>query len=294
MIIFFAAVMQFLEFSVQPYDFHDWIYFAVVTITVVGYGDIAPKTTLGRAADMCIIAFSIITIPMMTTKLFELMKLQSVYSRTTYFSVKKRSKHVVICGDHDSAPQPHFFDNIFHKNHNQFELHVVLVFPDVPTVQMILLLQESIHSSSITYLQGSGMNRSDLQRAKLDSADAVLIVTNKLAFNQDDQDMKCLMLRLSILKHLRDQHSKYHLQPRKFLICTQLIRPENKKNLSHECLLESSYNLEDVVLCLDEIKMGMLAQSLSYPGANTLLINLITPFDADEVQPQLNENPWLW
>lgn len=47
MILFFAAIMQFLEKSVRPVEFHTWMYYIWVTIATVGYGDIVPYTTLG-------------------------------------------------------------------------------------------------------------------------------------------------------------------------------------------------------------------------------------------------------
>lgn len=48
MILFDAAIMQYLELQEQKLDFHTWMYFLVVSISTVGYGDISPISTLGR------------------------------------------------------------------------------------------------------------------------------------------------------------------------------------------------------------------------------------------------------
>ena len=120
MILFFAAVLQFLESDFQPHEYHTWMYVVWITTATVGYGDITPKTTLGkcvsiqysgikllnsiilkknecsnlfnvrvctstgRIADMMFIAFAVVSVPKMTNELFEKMKLQSVYARAAY------------------------------------------------------------------------------------------------------------------------------------------------------------------------------------------------------------------
>eukprot|EP01038_Epipyxis_sp_PR26KG_P016936 gene16936-23250_t len=81
MILFNAALMQYLEKEDQPYSFHTWTYYMLVTVTTVGYGDIFPVTTLGRFAAMGMISFAIITVPKMTNELIEKMNAQSIYQR---------------------------------------------------------------------------------------------------------------------------------------------------------------------------------------------------------------------
>jgi voltage-gated potassium channel len=103
MILFFAAVMKYLEYSIHNYRFHTWMYYVMVTISTVGYGDISPATALGRVAAMCFIAVAIVTIPKMTNELIEKMALQSIYARSAYNPKGKSSEHVVICGDLSST-----------------------------------------------------------------------------------------------------------------------------------------------------------------------------------------------
>ena len=38
-----AALIQYLEQNRQDYYFHTWMYYILVTIATVGYGDIVPK-----------------------------------------------------------------------------------------------------------------------------------------------------------------------------------------------------------------------------------------------------------
>ena len=81
MLLFNAALMQYLEAEIQPFHYHTWTYYLWVTTATVGYGDIAPKSDLGRVACMGMICFAIIQVPKMTNDLLDKMKLQSIYAR---------------------------------------------------------------------------------------------------------------------------------------------------------------------------------------------------------------------
>jgi hypothetical protein len=57
----------------------------------------------------------------------------------------------------------------------------------------------------------------------------------------------------------------------------QLIKPENLKHFINEEIEGRSEN--DLVVCLNEIKMGILASSVIYSGSSTLIMNLISSFN---------------
>lgn len=150
-VLFFAAVLNFLE-DAQPIKFHTWMYMVWVTITTVGYGDITPKTTLGRIADMVMIAIAIISVPKITNELIEKMNLQSVYMRSTYYPKNRNSKHVVICGDISSTSLRDFFEELFHEDHENVDLSAVMLIPAPPTVDNILLMRDPAFFLVLQYL----------------------------------------------------------------------------------------------------------------------------------------------
>ena len=130
-VLYFSAVIQFVEETSQPLPFHDWTYFIWITITTVGYGDISPISTIGKMSIIFMIAFAVVLIPLMTNELSDVMKLQSVYARASYVPRSRLSKHIVVCGDLSSISLSQFFDELFHEDHDTKALAVVILLPQV-------------------------------------------------------------------------------------------------------------------------------------------------------------------
>jgi len=291
MILFFSAVMQYLESETLPYSFHTWTYYIWVTISTVGYGDITPQTTLGRIAAMAIILIAIISIPKMTNELIEKMSLQSVYMRAIYSPKSTNSKHILICGDLSSTSLNEFFEELYHEDHENTDLKAVILLPMPPTIELLLLMRDPNYSMSLTYLEGSALTETGLKRAKAESAQAIFIMTNKFSPNPDEEDAKSILLNLSIKNYLSN------FIRRDIMFCMQLLRPQNKRHLQREEFAEGGDN--ELTVCLNEIKLGVMAKAVMYPGCNTLVMNLISSFSDDDlnihdyVSPGSPSNEWL-
>ncbi len=121
-----AALMMYLEKERLDLPFHTWVYYLVVTSAAVGYGDIYPLSTLGRAFAVFMILTAVITIPKLTNDLIEKINRYSVYSRAQY-DVKGYNKHVVICGALRSTSLQEFFTELFHEDHDSVNLNCVLL-----------------------------------------------------------------------------------------------------------------------------------------------------------------------
>ena len=69
-------------------QYHDSVYFIIVTLSTVGYGDISPQSTPGKIFVLGIVIITIVIIPRQTSQLLNLMNMQSKYRRTTYKAVE--------------------------------------------------------------------------------------------------------------------------------------------------------------------------------------------------------------
>ena len=65
-------------------EFHQAVYFVIVTLATVGYGEIFPDTELGKIFVICVMIVTIVIIPRQTSELLRLLGLQSVYARAIY------------------------------------------------------------------------------------------------------------------------------------------------------------------------------------------------------------------
>jgi voltage-gated potassium channel len=115
MVFFDACLMQFLESHLdRPLTLNDWLYYTFVTLTTVGYGDIAPWSLFGRFAAMSYIFMAVTVVPSLTNSLLTKMNATSVYARTNYVPMNN-TNHVVICGDLSSTLLLEFFGELFHE-----------------------------------------------------------------------------------------------------------------------------------------------------------------------------------
>jgi hypothetical protein len=67
----------------------------------------------------------------------------------------------------------------------------------------------------------------------------------------------------------------------------QLIRPENRRHLGADG--NNDDNDKDLVVCLNEMKMGIIAKSLMFPGSSTMIFNLLTSFAEDAMAKDTKE-----
>ena len=69
-----AATMSFLEAEVSHYyiPFHSWLYFCVVTIATVGFGDIHPTNGFAELFCCLMIIAAIVFVPVKVTQLYNI------------------------------------------------------------------------------------------------------------------------------------------------------------------------------------------------------------------------------
>jgi hypothetical protein len=249
-------------------QFHDSVYFVIVSLATVGYGDEIPNTEFGRIIVLFIIIFTIVLIPAQTNELLRLIQIRSRYRRIEYKSVDVR--HIVVTGSVDLEALSNFCTELFHADHGNQATNAVIIQDNDPNSEMEIFFQQN--KISLTYLAGDIFEDPDLDRCLLHRAESCVILTNKNSQNSLDEDYKNILTALSMKKfvynmnkHLQDE-AKYNIK-----LCIQLIKPESKM------LYFKSLNMDpthDQLIMVEEIKMNLLAKSCFAPGLISCMSNL--------------------
>ena len=296
-LVFFAAIIQFLErhetgHALAPDKYHNWLYFAMITITTVGFGDLYPISRLGQMMCMVFIMIAILLVPKMTNDLAEKIKATSPYARMVFKKKGSKHAHVLICGDLSTTQLEELFGELFHDDHaGEVTLTAVVLQPHPPSKEMFKILNDPIFSMSIQYLEGSALADKDLIRSKAQEALAVFIFARKYCDAPDEEDAKVILQQLNITRFVSMDHTNN--MP---VFCMQLIRPENRRHLDSNraklmavALDKGTERKDDLVVCISELKMGILAKSVLYPGMSVLIFNFLSSF-ADEDEGCDNED----
>ncbi len=260
---------------------HEMIYFVVVTLATVGYGDVVPQSEGGRVAVILLILFTIVLIPMQTNDLIRLMGLQSYYARVIY-KYNSEVPHLLVTGYVSVLALKDFSVELFHPDHGSQDKYAVILQQKDPSVEMQAFLHHPQYELFLTYLRGNQMSERDLKRASAVQAKACVILTKKYANDSHIIDHKNILTGLAIKKYVN-----HYTGGKNMRLIMQLIKPESKTHYYSSLNRKSN----DQLIIIEEIKMNLLAKSCFSPGIISMLSNLIT--SAGDIAIGNDDKEWM-
>ncbi|EQC41502.1 hypothetical protein SDRG_01469 [Saprolegnia diclina VS20] len=242
----------------QDMEIYNAMYFVVITIATLGYGDIAPKSTYGRIIVIILIIASTVLLPLQISTLSDVLNRDTEYDKA-YTARREQSPHVLICGEVTSGALDFFLRQFLHPNNLNWKDKVVILCPSLPSHNLKRVLLNAAYEQRVMYLQGSAMLDADLKRASAATARLCFVLTNQQARDADRSDTSSNFLTISLRRFNK------HLP-----IFVQVLKTDNIRHVH----LSGANN----IVCLDQLKLGILARSCVLPGVSAFVCSILFAF----------------
>ncbi|CBJ32247.1 conserved unknown protein [Ectocarpus siliculosus] len=156
-------------------QWHDCLYFTIVTLSTVGYGDVLPVTAISRMLMIVVIVVALTYVPLEVGNLIDIIgsrpKNRVGYSR----HLVGNKLHVVLAmvpGKDDGEGEAGFnaaslrriIEELFHEDHgvDNESLWVVIMSPSPPSPEVLSVIRSPLFMSRVIYFRGSVMDPLDM------------------------------------------------------------------------------------------------------------------------------------
>ena len=245
------------------------LYYMVITMATVGYGDIYPQTSLMRLVVSVIVFCSIIAISQL--EISDLLKLNSQY--LSEYKHRKGSKHIILSGFFSKNSLNKFLTEFYHEDHKEKTKHlkIVIIQNELPSKDIQSILLNPKYEENLHYLKGDIFSEKTLSYAKVSHADAVILQTehNELSLNDDN----FLILACKALSQITPApiYVKFH----------------NTQSLLHD------WADWDLACSSQQIKMSIMIKNGFVSGFSTMIMNLTSSISSNIYSKGFGNTPWM-
>lgn len=236
-----AALVFYVEHRSNPdqfKSFEDALWWSLVTVATVGYGDIVPKTDLGRIFASLTILSGVILISMFTATISSVFVARKIKESQGLQDIDF-TNHTLICGWNN-----HVEDvlRIFERYHTK-QMQIVLVNDAPPErIESVINAYQRIE---IKFVRGDFSRETILNRANVKHADSAIVVPDSGAVGADEKTLLTILTMKS-------------LNP-KIKVCAHILNRENRQHVKRA-------NADEVIVS-DQYTAFFLANNILYPGA---------------------------
>ena len=239
--------IYFVEASVNPEinALSDGIWWALVTITTVGFGDITPETTLGRIVGAVLMIGGMFTLALFAGFVGSSLVSAMLSIREEQFRMGDYVNHVVICGYDETTEQ--LLDLL--REEVDLDTTRVVVFEDRERPREVPV--------DFLWVQGDPTKTSELDKVRLTHAQAVVIVGVR-SLTQQAADARTILIAFTIRAYLRQQALNIEGRRAPVYVVAEVLDSEN---VDHARTAGA-----DEVIETPRIGFSMLAHTIRYHG----------------------------
>lgn len=251
------------EGTLQPIrSFGIYVYWLVVTVSTVGYGEITPSTNTGRAAATLIVVFGVLWFVHTSRHLGEWV---GVYFREARYPPPESSHpRIVVLGESDPNNLARLLKAV--KIHESNKLDVIILMPDEVMSRYLWLtgFLQQVKMVSCTSLQ-EDLTRlfppMDKGHSSVRHRDAVVLFGDHEAEDPKAEDVRVLQLLVQAREFVPD---------RRFIV--QILLGRSRRAVQQT----PCWSDRDQVVCLEELSVDLLAQAAACSAAAPIVSSLLT------------------
>ncbi|KAJ2830828.1 hypothetical protein IWW50_000049 [Coemansia erecta] len=217
---------------------------------------------------MGILALIALAVPSRISRLVDLAINTSAYSKTV--ALPTATRHALVCGYIEIESVRQFLHEFFNADHgpNIFKATIVILHTDEPSMEMKALLRDPVYANRVFYVKGLRA----LKRARVDLATCVYILTRKTSHGSGiEEDAETVLIALALnafsAPFVTRSAECTSVTPR-LQVFAQTILPNS---IAHLTYLQTSR-----IVCIDEMRLGIMAQNCATPGFAALAFMLST------------------
>lgn len=182
-----ALGVLLIEFRGDGYNFYDAFWWALVTFTTVGFGDLYPITFWGRFIAMIVILLSLVILAIFTAFIASSFIDVKLKERRGLSDIKEK-RHILICGWNNSSKRIlEFLNKMDPKN--------------IPPVVLVNELSESELSAiqnnysilNLKFIRGDFTNRNILNKANVKEANHIILLYDESKPNSVPSDERTII-----------------------------------------------------------------------------------------------------
>lgn len=227
----------------------DGMWWALVTLTTVGYGDISPITPLGRVIGGCLMIMGMFVLALFAGIIGHTLLNAVLSISKEQFRMSNYMNHIVVCGYDEGA---RILLDVLMDEASQLQTDVVLFAPqerpqDVPP--------------QFIWAQGDPSKEADLAKARIQYASAVVVVASR-KIKPQMADANTILIIFTLRAWLK-RHQSTLRRAKPLYIAAEILEPEN--------VIHAHTAGADEVIETTRLGFSLLGHAISEPGTAAIV-----------------------
>jgi voltage-gated potassium channel len=231
----------------------DALYWAVISMTTTGYGDISPSTSGGRVVAVIVVLSGLFLLSLVTATFASVFVEKKIREGKGLETIKFK-EHIVLCGWNRNATE--VIESLLRLLPSK-KLKLVLV-NELPEEEGESL-RYKYRDYDFKLLRGDFTREDVLARANIREADSAILLTDTSGQHSlEKADERTILATLAIKSVAPEVKT-----------CAELLNPENRQHLRRA-------NVDEIVVRGEHIG-SLLAGATASPGLSRVLASLLSP-----------------